>query len=370
MAQEPQEQEIIEMQGELAGHTDWVTCLSTSLDDPDTILSGSRDKTVIVWKLDRKLQSRHRYENRAPGPVSVRVVEGKMMKRLVGHNHFVQDIDISSDRQYALSASWDGTLRLWNLLSGETHKRFDGHKRDVLSVAFSADNRKIVSGSMDKSIKVWNVLGDEKGQITSENSGHKDWVTCTRFSPNPDDPVIVTCGRDKLVKVWERKPDPNDINNETVEIKHNLMGHTSYVNSVTVSPDGSLCASGGKDGIAMLWDLNEGKSLSSLDAKGEITCLTFSPNRYWLCGAVGQKIVIWDLETKEEVGVLQKKEEEPEQQEIPQRNRQGGYKKKRTRNPLPIHCTCICWSQDGKTLYAGYTDGKVQIWSLISNDDN
>ena len=47
MAQDAPEQEIIEMQGELEGHTDWVTCLSTSLDDPDTILSGSRDKSVL-----------------------------------------------------------------------------------------------------------------------------------------------------------------------------------------------------------------------------------------------------------------------------------------------------------------------------------
>merc|ERR1712154_697641 len=89
------EQEIIEMQGELEGHKDWVTCLSTSLDDPDTILSGSRDKSVIVWKLDRKLQQRHRDGGRG-GQMSVRIVEGKMMKRLVGHNHFIQDIDISS----------------------------------------------------------------------------------------------------------------------------------------------------------------------------------------------------------------------------------------------------------------------------------
>merc|ERR1712060_370344 len=82
------------------------------------------------------------------------------------------------------------------------------------------------------------------------------------------------------------------------------VGHKSYVNAVTVSPDGSLCASGGKDGLAMLWDLNEGKALSSLEANGEIHALCFSPNRYWLCGSVGEAIKIWDLETKVEVGIL------------------------------------------------------------------
>ncbi len=42
-----------------------------------------------------------------------------------------------------------------------------------------------------------------------------------------------------------------------MKLKTNLPGHTGYVSTVTVSPDGSLCASGGKDKVAMLWDLNE-----------------------------------------------------------------------------------------------------------------
>lgn len=345
---EPQEQEIIEMQGELEGHTGWVTCLSTCLDDPDILISGSRDKTVLVWKLERKTRTRR--GDIGSGAMDVRVVEGKMMRRLVGHNHFIQDIDVSSDRQYCLSASWDGTLRLWNLKTGRTTRRFMGHKKDVLSVAFSADNRQIVSGSRDKSINVWNTIGVIKKQMNDPATAHRDWVTCVRFSPNVDEPVIVSSGRDHTVKVW-------DMN--TFDLKHNLVGHKSYVNAVTVSPDGSLCASGGKDGLAMLWDLNEGKKLSSLDAKGEIHALCFSPNRYWLCGAVGEAIKIWDLETKGEVGILttaQFKAEAAEEQ---------GTKKKRKKG-LPVLCTCMAWSHDGKTLFAGYTDNKVRVWSLIT----
>lgn len=72
------------------------------------------------------------------------------------HGHYVQDVAISSDGQFALSGSWDGTLRLWDLSTGVTTRRFIGHTKDVLSVAFSADNRQIVSGSRDKSINLWN----------------------------------------------------------------------------------------------------------------------------------------------------------------------------------------------------------------------
>jgi guanine nucleotide-binding protein subunit beta-2-like 1 protein len=109
---------------------------------------------------------------------------------------------ISSDGAYALSASWDKTLRLWELATGTTTRRFVGHTNDVLSVSFSADNRQIVSGSRDRTIKLWNTLGDCKYTITEK--GHTDWVSCVRFSPNPQNPVIVSCGWDKLVKVCSR----------------------------------------------------------------------------------------------------------------------------------------------------------------------
>jgi len=36
-------------------------------------------------------------------------------KSLLGHNHFISDVVMSSDGQFALSGSWDKTLRLWDL---------------------------------------------------------------------------------------------------------------------------------------------------------------------------------------------------------------------------------------------------------------
>lgn len=82
------------------------------------------------------------------------------------------------------------------------------------------------------------------------------------------------------------------------KLRTNHFGHTGYISTVTVSPDGSLCASGGKDGITMLWDLNEGKHLYSLEAGDTINALVFSPNRYWLCAATASSIRVYDLESK------------------------------------------------------------------------
>ena len=146
------------------------------------LLSGSRDKTLIIWNLTRD-ETSYGYPKRS----------------LKGHSHIVSDCVISSDGAYALSSSWDKTLRLWELSTGQTTRRFVGHNNDVLSVSFSADNRQIVSGSRDRTIKLWNTLGDCKYTITDK--GHTEWVSCVRFSPNPQNPVIVSAGWDKLVKV-------------------------------------------------------------------------------------------------------------------------------------------------------------------------
>ena len=68
---------------------------------------------------------------------------GYPKRSLKGHSHFVQDVVISSDGQFALTGSWDHTLRLWDLHTGQTTRRFIGHTKDVLSVAFSMDNRQV-----------------------------------------------------------------------------------------------------------------------------------------------------------------------------------------------------------------------------------
>ena len=90
----------------------------------------------------------------------------------------MSDVVLSSDGHFALSGSWDKTLRLWDLTSGKTTRRFEDHSKDVLSVAFSADNRQIVSASRDKTIKLWNTLAQCK--YTIQDEGHSDWVSCVR----------------------------------------------------------------------------------------------------------------------------------------------------------------------------------------------
>jgi guanine nucleotide-binding protein subunit beta-2-like 1 protein len=94
----------------------------------------------------------------------------------------------------------------------------------------------------------------------------------------------------------------------------------------------------------MLWDLNEGKHLYTLEAGDIIESLTFSPNRYWLCAAAGPMIKIWDLESKNVVDELRA---EP------------------IKGSAPM-CLSLAWSPDGQTLFAGYNDNLIRVWQVAA----
>ncbi|KAG6533379.1 hypothetical protein ZIOFF_007246 [Zingiber officinale] len=282
----------------MRGHSDAVTAIAAPIDNSDMIVSSSRDKSLLVWNLTK--------DSPASGvDGSGEGYYGVPRRRLTGHSHFVQDVALSSDGQFALSGSWYGDLRLWYLSTGATTRRFSGHAKDVISVAFSVDNR---------------------------FSGH---ATLEYTRPNALLPAIVSGSWDRTVKVW---------NMTNCKLRCTLAGHTGYVNTVAVSPDGSLCASGGKDGFTLLWDLGEGKRLYALDAGAIIHALCFSPNRYWLCAATRESVKIWDLESKSVVQDLK-----PETTAT---------------NNQVLYCTSLTWSADGSTLFTGYTDGAIRVWEI------
>ena len=157
------------LKGVLEGHSGWVTAITTyqgvSSGDQrvNRVLSASRDKTIIVWEITEEEGN-----------------FGYAVRALKGHNHFVSDVALARSGDHALSCSWDGTLRLWNIDNGKCITQFKGHTKDVLPWP-SAPTTDRSCLARDHTV-AWNILGDCK--YTIQENGLR-WVSCVRLTPIP-----------------------------------------------------------------------------------------------------------------------------------------------------------------------------------------
>lgn len=66
------------------------------------------------------------------------------------------------------SASFDSTVRLWDVERGVCTHTLTKHQEPVYSVAFSPDGKYLASGSFDKCVHIWNtqVIPDSFLRVT------------------------------------------------------------------------------------------------------------------------------------------------------------------------------------------------------------
>lgn len=69
----------------------------------------------------------------------------------------VAAVATTPDGQQVVSASWDHTLKVWDIVNRRELRTLMGHTSFVTAVAVMPDGRQVISASLDNTLKVWDL---------------------------------------------------------------------------------------------------------------------------------------------------------------------------------------------------------------------
>ena len=167
-----------------------------------------------------------------------------------GHTGSVGHTAWSSDDARIVTASGDGSAKVWDAATGAKLFSLNGHSGSVYHAAWSSDDTRIVTASDDGSAKVWDAA--TRAELLSL-SGHSDRVLHAAWSS--DDTRIVTASADGSARVWDAATG--------AEI-FTLRGHSDAVVHAAWSSDDTRIVTASSDGSAKVWDATTGAELFSL----------------------------------------------------------------------------------------------------------
>jgi len=288
--------------------------------DGNLLASGGHEGTIKLWN----------------------VVTGKNAATLPRQISGIFSLAFSPDGKKLASGSTNGTIMLWDVGPAKNLATLDRHGTRVDAVVFSPDGKTLASASYDtglknSSIKLWDMAN---GKCTATLVGHEEDIRPIVFSP--DSKMLASGSEDMTVKIWDVASRKNMLT---------LEGPTSGIAALAFSQDGKAVLSWskvvGKDEIAsgksevMAWDVRSGKTIASAegDSGTKLPFLgTFSRDGKTLAWAAGEKVVtLWDPATATVVGTLQ------------------GHTGK---------VAVVAFSWDGKSLATASEDNTIKLWDV------
>lgn len=166
------------------------------------------------------------------------VEAGRALQTLAGHTGPVWRCRYSPDGAQLFTGSWDETVGIWDTATGELLTRLANQRSRVLDLAVTAPLFAVVEGS-----RLAQVRSREWPNPAGSRAHTSTIMSCVA---SPDGALVATGGADGLVLLWDTA---------TGQVQARLSGHTTWVYDTAFSDDGSKLVSASRDGSVRLWDV-------------------------------------------------------------------------------------------------------------------
>ncbi|MEM9772418.1 MAG: WD40 repeat domain-containing protein [Cyanobacteria bacterium P01_D01_bin.73] len=215
-----------------------------------------------------------------------------------GHIDFVKDASFSPDGRTILSASDDGTVKVWDVQTGELVRTFGEYSKrgleDGVRAARFSPNGSTIMDTNGQRVRLWNVQTGERLYL---EEGRKLSTLPATFN---SDGTIVAIARDDFpsrIKILDAK---------TGEMLRTFEAEEQTIASLAFSPDGDALAIGNIGGVVSLWNPETGEKLRTLLNWGEsrVDAVAFSPDGNALAIGQGKAVRLWNVVTGEELSTI------------------------------------------------------------------
>ncbi|XP_036408735.1 transducin beta-like protein 3 [Megalops cyprinoides] len=222
-----------------------------------------------------------------------------VQQQFVGYNDEVLDLKfLGKGDSHIIVATNSPQLKVFELATSSCQILY-GHTDTVLALDVFRKGSMFASCAKDKTVRVWR-MNTESGEVRcmAQGSGHANAVgsiSCSRLKEN----FVVSSSQDCTLKVWdipEHQGGTGDV--EQLSVRVTEKGHDKDVNSVAVSPNDKLLASGSQDRTIKLWSVADLGLLGVFRGhRRGVWCVQFSPMDQVLASASADgSIKLWGLQ--------------------------------------------------------------------------
>uniref|UniRef100_A0A8D2KWG0 Abelson helper integration site 1 n=1 Tax=Varanus komodoensis TaxID=61221 RepID=A0A8D2KWG0_VARKO len=237
------------------------------------------------------------------------IPSGRYLREFYGHLNIVYDICWSKDNQHLLTASSDGTARMWKIEAQATSARkVFPHPSFVYSAKYHpVAEYIIVTGCYDSVIRVWNAKVKEiHGQLLQEFDGHRSFINTLCF--DAEGSHMFSGDSTGLIIVWntsvkESSPSPIQHWGIDKEIKDDDIKGAA-INHLEVHPNGRRLLIHTKDSTVRIMDLRilaTKKCIGATNYREKIRSTLTPCGTFLFSGSEDGVAYVWNPETGDQV---------------------------------------------------------------------